>query len=71
MKVEKKEAKFEPVTMTFESQDELDLFFTVFRRIGGNEMLRIFGNRNYVCRALEKMGAKELGRVVFGDIRLD
>lgn len=71
MKIEKKEKSFEPVTITLETQDELDLFYEVFRRVGGSIPLRIFGNTSATCNALNEQGANQRSWDVSGDIYID
>lgn len=64
MKIEKKETDFEPVTITLQSQDELDLFYQVFRELGGDVPAfcgakRHMQHKSYVSRVprFEKIGA--------------
>jgi len=57
MKIEKKEATFEPVTIILQSQDELDLFLEVFHRVGGSVVRVIFGSTSTMPHELRKAGA--------------
>ena len=58
MKIEKKEAAFEPVIITLQSQDELDLFYQVFLYLGGDLPAGLFGHAAYVARKLSSQGAQ-------------
>jgi len=58
MKIEKKETDFEPVTITLQSQDELDLFYQVFRQLGGDVPATLFGDAACVAHKLREQGAK-------------
>jgi len=57
MKIEKKKAAFEPVTITLQSQDELDLLLEVFHRVGGTAVRVIFGSTSIMPHELRKAGA--------------
>lgn len=56
MKIEKKEAAFEPVTITLQSQDELDLFYQVFRQLGGDIPASLWGTT--LAAKLREQGAE-------------
>lgn len=55
MKVEKAK-QFIPVTITLETQEELDVFTEVFHRVGGDKVVKVFGNTNHVVSALRAAG---------------
>lgn len=40
MKIERKEASFQPITITLESQEEVDVISSVFGKIGGRGKVR-------------------------------
>lgn len=44
MKIEKKEAPFRPVTITLETQEELDFFTCMADRTGGEVAVRLYGS---------------------------
>lgn len=50
---------FKPVTITLESQDELDVLYLVSRRIGGQATADVFGNTSSLCNALLGAGATQ------------
>lgn len=56
MKIVKGKAKFEPVTLTLESQEELNIFTEVFYRVGGQGMVDVFGQAGYVYGLLSGAG---------------
>lgn len=56
MKIVKGKAKFEPVTLTLESQEELNIFTEVFYRVGGQGMVDVFGRTGYVYGLLSDAG---------------
>tara|TARA_R100000656_G_scaffold102539_1_gene74587 strand:+ start:117 stop:359 length:243 start_codon:yes stop_codon:yes gene_type:complete len=62
MKVEAVKSSFKPVTITLESQDELDLLYMATSRIGGRAYRDVFGGTGTLCRALEDAGATEDNR---------
>lgn len=57
MKIEKKGKLFEPVTITLETQEELDIFAEIFFRIGGDKFLEVFGDTSAVLNGLLDRGA--------------
>ena len=57
MKIEKKEATFEPVVITLQTQGELDLFLEVFYRVGGSVVRDILGSTSTMPDSLRKAGA--------------
>lgn len=42
MKIESGKQEFTPVTLTIETQEELDYFTTVFENVGGKATVKIF-----------------------------
>lgn len=58
MKIEKKEAAFEPVTITLQSQDELDLFYQVFRQLSGDIPASLWGTASHAAAKLREQGAE-------------
>lgn len=57
MKIEKESDKlFVPVTITLETQDELDFFTQVFYRVGGTEFVKLFSNTSTVRSMLQENG---------------
>ena len=58
MQIEKKEAAFEPVTITLQSQDELDLFYQVFLELGGDVPASLWGEASYAAQKLREQGAQ-------------
>ena len=59
MKIKKaKESTFEPVTITIESQEELDFFTEVFVRVGGQRAVDLFESTSTIPRKLQEMGGK-------------
>lgn len=56
MKIKKVKKEFTPVTLTFETQAELDIFTEVFYRVGGQGMKRVFGRAGYVHELLSDVG---------------
>lgn len=51
-----KAAAFEPVTITIESQEELDFFTEVFARVGGQKPVDLFGSTSVITRTLRELG---------------
>ena len=56
MKIVKGKAAFEPVVLTLETQEEVDIFTEVFYHVGGQKVQDVFGEVGYVYRLLEKAG---------------
>jgi hypothetical protein len=56
MKVTKK--SFDPITITLESQEELDIFTEVFDRVGGDLIRKVFGTTDFVVNQLKNAGGK-------------
>lgn len=56
MKVTKK--SFNPITITIESQEELDIFTEVFYRVGGDLMNKVFGSQRFVLDQLLNAGGR-------------
>lgn len=56
MKVEMKQKRFEPVTITLETQEELDFFTSVFYNVAGEAAIDTFGSTGYIMRQLESFG---------------
>jgi len=56
MKIEKAKKEFTPVTLTFETQAELDFFAEVFYRVGGSKVKEVFGEEETVYNLLADMG---------------
>lgn len=56
MKIIKGKAAFEPVTITLESQEELDIFTEVFYRVGGQKMTEVFDSAGHVYALFEQAG---------------
>jgi len=56
MKVESKVNEFNPVTITLETQEELDIFTEIFHRIGGDRFRKVFGNTSTIVSHLSKNG---------------
>ena len=56
MKIVKGDPTFKPVTLTLESQEELDVFTEVFYRVGGQKMVDVFGHTGYVYGLLQEAG---------------
>lgn len=59
MKVEKKQKQFEPVTLTLETQEELDFFTSVFYNVGGKAAVDLFGDTCYIAQQLKSLGGYE------------
>lgn len=55
MKIESTK-KFTPVTITLESQDELDLFTTIFENVGGNVPVKVVGSTSTIPNHLRDAG---------------
>lgn len=72
MKIQSKESEFKPVTITLQSQDELDLMLEVFHRAGGTAVRDIFGNTSTLPYELRKAGAAHRGEWnISGDIYIE
>jgi len=56
MKIEMKQKRFEPVTITLETQEELDFFTSVFYNVAGEAAIDTFGSTGYIMRQLESFG---------------
>ena len=56
MKFEKKQKQFEPVTVTLETEEELDFFTSVFFNVGGQAAVDIFGSTGYIVHQLQSLG---------------
>lgn len=56
MKVEGKVNEFNPVTITLETQEELDIFTEIFHRIGGDKFRKVFGNTSTIVTRLTENG---------------
>jgi hypothetical protein len=63
MKIEKKEKEFQPVTITLETQAELDIFRTVFYHVGGDKVAEVFGETSYISRNLDLVGGEIIDSV--------
>lgn len=74
MKIQGKDSVFKPVTITLETQEELDIFAEIFHRIGGVKFLKVFGNTSTVINGLLNQGAlhpDDSPNEVTGSIRID
>lgn len=74
MKIQVKGNEFKPVTITLETQEELDIFAEIFHRIGGEKFLEVFGNTSAVMTGLMNHGAlhpDDSPNEVTGWIRID
>lgn len=59
MKVTQEKSGFQPVTITLETQEELDVFTEVFYRVGGNRVRDTFGSANTIFKELTSLGGKQ------------
>ena len=57
MKIQAKDSEFNPVTITLETQEELDVMLEVFHRVGGSAVHVIFGGTSTLPHELRKAGA--------------
>lgn len=71
MKVENAKSEFQPVTITLQSQEELDIFTEVFYVVGGYRFRDVFGNTSTVVEMLRSKGGVSGAMNVSGEIRID
>lgn len=72
MKIQSKDREFKPVTITLETQEELDLMLEVFHRVGGSAVHVIFGGTSTLPHELRKAGAVYRGGWnISGDIYIE
>lgn len=71
MKIENAKGEFQPVTITLESQEELDIFTEVFYRVGGHRFRDAFYNTSTVVQMLRSKGGVSDEMNVTGSIVID